>query len=102
VRSFVSSTFHNSYTLTEQAHVQSATHAAHTQALFDQLAEEHHFIKDDARDMSVDLITVTVKDEEKERLEAIKKQLKEEREKFTEAAIKLGRDKAALEVRYLD
>jgi len=44
-------------------------------------------------------MTVPAKDEEAERLEGIKRQLDEEREKFTQAAIQLGRQKAALEVR---
>jgi hypothetical protein len=48
--------------------------------------------------MSVEFMTVPAKDEEKERLEAIKRQLEGEREKYTEAAVKLGREKAALEV----
>jgi hypothetical protein len=49
--------------------------------------------------MSMELMTVPAKDEERDRLDAIKKQLDEERRKFTEAAVRLGRDKATLEVR---
>jgi len=48
--------------------------------------------------MSVDLMTVPARDEEKERLEARFKELEDERMKFTEAAVRLGREKAALEV----
>jgi hypothetical protein len=44
-------------------------------------------------------MNVPAKDEERDRLDAIKNQLDGERRKFTEAAIRLGRDKAALEVR---
>ena len=50
--------------------------------------------------MSVDLMITPIKDEEKNRIEATKKELDEERRKFTEAAVRLGREKAALEVRF--
>lgn len=38
------------------------------------------------------------KDEERDRIEVTKKELAEERRKFTEAAVKLGKEKALLEV----
>jgi hypothetical protein len=38
-------------------------------------------------------------DSEKERLQSISKNLEEERRKFTEAAMGLGRERAGLEVR---
>lgn len=47
----------------------------------------------------MELMTVPAKDEERDRLDAIKKQLDVERRKFTEAAVKLGKDKAMLELR---
>jgi hypothetical protein len=50
--------------------------------------------------VSVDLMITPIKDEEKNRIEATKKELEEERRKFTEAAVRLGREKAALEVRF--
>jgi hypothetical protein len=46
----------------------------------------------------VDFLITPAKDEEKDRIELIKKGLDEERRKFTEAAVRLGREKAALEV----
>ena len=48
--------------------------------------------------MSVELLTAPTKDKEHERLQAIRKQLDDERQKFTSAAIRLGKEKAALEV----
>lgn len=39
--------------------------------------------------------------EERARLEEIKNELDDEREKFTQAVIKLGQERAALEVNYL-
>ncbi len=45
--------------------------------------------------------TVPMVDEERERLEQIKKELDEERDRFTQAAIKLGKERAALEVNHL-
>jgi hypothetical protein len=39
-----------------------------------------------------------VKDEERDRIEVTKMGLEEERRKFTEAAVRLGKEKAALEV----
>ena len=51
--------------------------------------------------MSVDLMTAPARDEEKLRLDARFKELEEERRKFTEAAVRLGKEKAALEVRKL-
>lgn len=56
----------------------------------------------DVGDVSVDLMTVPARDEERQRLEARFKELDDERKKFTEAAVRLGREKAALEVRYSD
>ena len=52
----------------------------------------------DAGEISVDLMTVPARDEERQRLESRAKELDDERKKFTEAAIRLGREKAALEV----
>jgi hypothetical protein len=49
--------------------------------------------------MSMELMTVPAKDEERDRLDSIKKQLDDERRKFTEAAVRLGRERALLEVR---
>ena len=83
--------------LQEQAHKQSAAQATQTQALFDQFAQDHR-ITQEIGEMSIELMTAPAKDEEHSRLQAIKKQLDEERQKFTEAAIRLGKEKASLEV----
>jgi len=73
-------------------------HATETQIMFDQFAEDHRVVTTDVREMSVDLMTAPLKDEEKDRLECIKRDLDLERKKFTEAAVRLGKEKAALEV----
>ena len=44
-------------------------------------------------------MTVPARDEERQRLDERFRELDEERKKFTEAAVRLGREKAALEVR---
>jgi hypothetical protein len=41
---------------------------------------------------------VPARDEERQRIDETKKGLEEERKRFTEAAVRLGREKAALEV----
>jgi len=51
------------------------------------------------RDESVDLMTQPERDFAAERLERMKTELDEERRKFTDAAVKLGKEKAALEVK---
>lgn len=47
----------------------------------------------------MDLLITPMKDEERERIEVTKKELDEERKKFTEAAVRLGREREKLEVR---
>jgi hypothetical protein len=68
-----------------------------TQALFDQFAQNHETVTGNVGEMSLELMTAPDKDEEKHRLECIKQQLDEERKKFTEAAVRLGKEKAFLE-----
>lgn len=51
------------------------------------------------RDASMDLMTQRERDLAAERLERMKAELDEERKKFTDAAVKLGKEKAALEVK---
>ena len=85
--------------MTENAHKQSAAHAAETQALFDGLQEQPAVARaGDVDEVSADLMITPAKDEERDRIEVMKRGLDEERRKFTEAAVKLGREKAALEV----
>ncbi|KAI0738684.1 Afadin and alpha-actinin-binding-domain-containing protein [Daedaleopsis nitida] len=78
----------------DQAQKQAAASAAHIQELFDRFAEEQRIT---AADVSIDLMTAPARDEEQRRLDERFKELEEERRKFTEAAVRLGRDKAALE-----
>lgn len=48
--------------------------------------------------MSVDLMTAPARDEERQRLDERFRELDDERKKFTKAAVRLGREKAAMEV----
>lgn len=48
--------------------------------------------------MSIELVSAPLRDEEKERLDSLRRELDSERQRFTETAIKFGRDKADLEV----
>lgn len=48
--------------------------------------------------MSIELISAPLRDEEKERLDSLRRELDSERRRFTEAAVKFGREKADLEV----
>jgi len=81
-----------------QYHKDNAIRATETQAMFDRFVADHRIVSGDVGDISVDLMIAPARDEEKERLHNIKQQLDEERRKFTEAAVKLGKEKAALEV----
>ncbi|KAF7794994.1 hypothetical protein EIP86_006138 [Pleurotus ostreatoroseus] len=74
---------------------QTESYAAQTQQLFEKLAVEDRSTKE--REPSVDLMTGPALDEERERLSRIGDELEEDRRKFTEAALKLGKEKAALE-----
>src|SRR5262245_24458829 len=82
----------NSYTERTQ------THAADTRTMFDKYATILRQNQQQDRDDSMELMTVPAVDSEKERLKLISKDLEEERRKFTEAAIMLGKERAAFEV----
>lgn len=84
--------------IAEQAQKQSAAYASQTQAMFDRFAEDERLKGGKSNDASVDLISTPMRDDEKLLLETRCKELEEERKKFTEAAVKLGREKASLEV----
>lgn len=88
-------------TLTDEAQKQAAASAAQVQELFDRFVEEQAHPTTHTSDMSMDLITAPARDEERQLLDARFKELEVERQKFTEAAVRLGREKAALEVREL-
>ncbi|KAF7356417.1 hypothetical protein MVEN_00974500 [Mycena venus] len=81
----------------ERSQKESMVQAAQTQAVFDQFAGDRRIVDTDMGDASVDLMIAPVRDAEKERLERIKAQLELERRNFTDAALKLGQEKAALE-----
>lgn len=66
--------------------------------MFDKFAEDHRVATGDISEMSMELMTAPLRDAEKERLDNIKKELDQERQKFTDAAIKLGKERAELEV----
>lgn len=67
--------------------------------MFDKFAEDHRVVTHDIGEISVELMTAPIRDEEKERIDIIKRDLDCERQNFTEAAIKLGKERAALEVK---
>ncbi|KAK0239281.1 Afadin and alpha-actinin-binding-domain-containing protein [Armillaria nabsnona] len=69
------------------------------QVLFDKFAADQRLATGhDPADISVDFMTVPEQDKHRERLDDIKKQLEEERKKFTEATINLGKERASLEM----
>ncbi|KAG1735884.1 Afadin and alpha-actinin-binding-domain-containing protein [Suillus paluster] len=72
-------------------------HIAETQALLTQIASQVSSTERDPRDASVELMTQPERDLAAERLERMKIELDEERRKFTNAAVKLGKEKATLE-----
>jgi hypothetical protein len=86
----------------ERSRKRAATQVAETQSMFDKFVEDHRITTHDVGEMSVELMTAPLRDEEKERIEIVKKDLDVERQRFTEAAIKLGKERAELEVNYLD
>lgn len=85
--------------MVDEAQKQTAAYAAQTQELFDRYAEDERLKQGTVGEMSVDLMTAPARDEERQRLDERFRELDEERKKFTEAAVRLGREKAALEVR---
>ncbi|KAF8075153.1 Afadin and alpha-actinin-binding-domain-containing protein [Lyophyllum atratum] len=82
----------------ERSRKQAATQATDTQAMFDKFAKDHRIVTGEIGEMSMELMSAPSRDAEKERLDDIKKQLDQERQKFTDAAIKLGKERAELEV----
>ncbi|THU93888.1 hypothetical protein K435DRAFT_967090 [Dendrothele bispora CBS 962.96] len=94
-----------------QASQERATaQAAETQSMFDRFATDHRLAMGRSQkrregssgvDLSVDLITAPARDEEQERLEIQKQELEEERTQFTEATIRLGKERAVLEAEKL-
>ena len=77
----------------EESQQQSEAYSAQIQELFDKLAAEEHVTKE--VEPSIDFLTL---DEERQRLQKRGKELEEDRRRFTEAAVRLGKEKASLEV----
>lgn len=89
----------------KQTQKQSQEHAAETQSMFDKFMKDHRIASGDVGEMSVELMTAPLRDEEKGRLDEIKNDLDLERQNFTEAALKLGKERAELEaqkIKFLD
>lgn len=82
----------------EEAKTLHETHAIETRELFDQLQATQAI----QRASVDDLMIASECDAERDRLDRIKKELEGEREKFTHAAVKLGKEKATFEVRVID
>ena len=78
---------------------QSVAYAAETQAMFDKFTKDHRIATGEIGEMSIELMSAPLRDEERERLDNLRRELDSERQRFTEAAVKFGREKAALEVR---
>ena len=88
-----------SYTsVTARSQKESIAHAAETQALFDKFVKTHRDATGEIGEMSMELMSAPLRDEERERLDILRGELDSERQRFTEAAVKFGREKADLEV----
>ncbi|OJA18318.1 hypothetical protein AZE42_02805 [Rhizopogon vesiculosus] len=85
----------------EEAKKLHERHGAETEALLMQIASQASRTDRDPRDISIDLMTQPERDIAAERFERMKVELDEERRKFTEAAVKLGKEKAALEAEHI-
>ncbi|KAG5338054.1 hypothetical protein E4T56_gene12389 [Termitomyces sp. T112] len=81
----------------EQQRQQSVVQAEETRAMFDKFVDDHRAVTDEIGEISVELLTVPLRDAEQERLNEIKKDLDQERRKFTEAAIQLGKERAEIQ-----
>jgi hypothetical protein len=86
--------------LSDEAKKLHERHAAETCALLNQVAAQG--VPRTPTDVSVDLMLAPERDAERDRLDRIKKELDDERQKFTEAAVKLGKEKTAFEVGTID
>jgi len=84
--------------MTDQTHTQAQQQASQNQALFNNFVVPQQETPPDAAEMSTELMTTSMADAERESLEKIRQELDNEREKFTQAAVQLGRERTALEV----
>lgn len=72
-----------------------------TQKMFDKFTAGHRLATEGIEEMSMELMSAPMRDEEKERLEKLRAELDSDRQHFTEAAIKVGHERAVLEVDFL-
>jgi hypothetical protein len=92
--------------LPDHSRQSSTALAAQSQALLDRFtthASERVIVgrdptPEEAAEMSMELMGILERDEVRAKLETRAKELEQERERFTQAAVKLGKEKAALEV----
>lgn len=82
----------------QQAQLEPVVVDTHVQQLFDNFAASTVKKAQAEREMSFDLITAPARDEEHIRIEGMKSVLGVERDKFTQAAVKLGEERAAIQV----
>jgi len=72
-----------------------------TRDLFDKYAADQRNSKRETDEISMELMTAPQRDEERDRLEKLRAELDRDRQWFTEATIKLGKEKAELAVRMI-
>jgi hypothetical protein len=85
--------------LVEHLHKQAEEQTTQTQAVIDNFVASQEKTSANIAEMSMELMTAPAADAERERLDQIRQVLDVERAKFTQATIKLGKDRAVLEVR---
>jgi len=77
---------------------QALAQITETQNFFAEFASDQRRSTREVGDMSVELMSIPLRDEEQERLERLRAELDLERQRFTEATIRLGKEKAELAV----
>ncbi|KAG6900024.1 hypothetical protein C0993_004081 [Termitomyces sp. T159_Od127] len=85
----------------ERQRRESAAQADETRAMFDKFMEEHRVVSCETGEMSVELMTAPLRDAERERLDEVKRELDQERQKFTDAAIQLGKERSEIQAEIL-
>jgi hypothetical protein len=84
----------------DQARSHASDYAIQAQSLFDRFIEDKRLVsKSEVPDVSADSMAIPARDEERDRLQMKNRELEQDRRKLTEAAIKLGKERAVLEVR---
>jgi len=72
-----------------------------TQKMFEKFTAGHRRATEGIEEMSMELMSAPMRDEEKERLENLRAELDSDRQRFTESAITFGHERAVLEVNIL-